>query len=96
MNQYLKAIREREKQIIQLQGEIEDFKNAWVSACHPLSVGDVVECGYYRKESEMVIDNIRIDMNTHYIYWDAEGFIIKKDGTPGKQRASWSQRIEEV
>lgn len=89
MNQYLKSIREKEKQIVQLKGEIEDIKDAWISICHPLTVGDVV--------NGMVID--RRFMYTLFdgsLAWGAGGRMVKKDGKPGNAHGTWSQRIGEV
>lgn len=93
MRDYLNKILEKRSEIEGLKDDILTLEKEWIDIHHPLKVGDTVETNYWGYK-KMVVDELTITFYENSVWFGANGFCIKKDGSLGKQRASTTKRVD--
>lgn len=93
---YLAEIEEIDRQHKELMELRKGIINEWITAEHPLKMGDVVVCNRYSSSSKkMAVTNVQVKKDwLGFWIWLASGKILKKDGTPGLMKGEWAERVE--
>ena len=87
MKVLIEAIEAKEKKIKEIDSELELLFMEFIKKFSPYKKGDVIK---YNASSDsgksIVVEHVSIQ-NTFKWQWRVWGYVIKKDGTPGRKKA---------
>lgn len=72
--------------------QLRSLKDQYAEQECPFSVGEIVKVqGYSHRGKSMKITKILAPLHSFEGAWRVVGFVVKKDGTPGKVEATFSE-----
>jgi len=101
LDQFVSTEHEHKQEIDRLNCLIKHNRAQFVLKHCPIKVGDIVQAnGYSHAGKDMMVDGVTIAMEWRsgitgqYPAWYSWGRLLKKDGTPGKNNANYSVKLE--
>jgi len=75
-----------------------NIKTEWIKSSHPLAIGDAVTVNDMFTHTGKTMRVFYRGVSSRYgddWTWQATGYIVKKDGTVGRQQGKWSRPVVE-